>query len=308
MSLDNPPLARTPSEAIPVPNRVGGPGTAAIGGGGTGLRPYRGRVAPSPTGHLHIGHARTFLIAADRARRAGGTLLLRSDDLDAARFHLEFAESMLEDLRWLGITWDGPVVTQSSRMPLYRQALARLHRDGRLYACRRTRREVADAIAAPHEEEPVFPAALRPDPAEPLPPLDTPGVNWRFRVPDGETITFEDGRLGPRSAVAGADFGDFVVWRRDDLPSYQLSCAFDDGDLGITEVVRGEDLVTSTFRQILILRALGHAVPAYYHAPLIVDGEGKRLAKRHDALSLRTLRERGLDPSRLLAIPDDFHP
>ena len=126
-------------------------------------------------------------------------------------------------------------------------------------------------------------------------------MNWRFRVPDGEEISFEDGRLGRQTAAAGRDFGDFLVWRRDDTPSYQLACAVDDADFGITEVVRGEDLIRSTFRQILLLRALGEREPAYFHAPLLRDDQGTRLAKRHDALALRALRAAGRTPDELIA-------
>jgi glutamyl-tRNA synthetase len=266
---------------------------------------YRGRLAPSPTGHLHLGHARTFWLAAMRARAAGGTLLLRNDDLDAIRFRLDFVAAMLEDLRWLGFTWEEPVIAQSQRLPLYRAALARLHAAGAIFPCTRTRRDVLDAIGAPHEggdnDEPIYPPQFRPALDAPLPPLtDTLAVNWRFRVPDGETLTFQDHALGPQTATAGRDFGDFLVWRKDGVPSYQLACAVDDADLRITEVVRGADLVKSTFRQLLLFRALGAPAPEFYHAPLMLDDAGVRLAKRHDALSLRALREQGVTPAQII--------
>ena len=271
------------------------------------LASYFGRLAPSPTGHLHLGHARTFWVAAERARAAGGTLLLRNDDLDAVRFRLDYVAAMLEDLRWLGLTWTEPVINQSERLPLYRAALARLHIVGAIFPCTRTRRDVLDALGAPHEgatpapdDEPVYPPLFRPPADAPLPPLDL-AVNWRLRVPDGETLTFQDAALGPQSAVAGRDFGDFLVWRKDGVPSYQLACAVDDADLQITEVVRGADLVKSTFRQLLLFRALGVAAPQFYHAPLMLDAAGVRLAKRHDALSLRTLREQGVTPAQIIA-------
>jgi glutamyl-tRNA synthetase len=274
--------------------------------------PYRGRLAPSPTGYLHLGHARTFWTAQCRARAAGGALVLRSEDLDAARFSLDFADAMLEDLRWAGFTWDeGPDVggpcapyRQSERLPLYRAALGRLHEAGLIYPCSRSRRDVIEAAGAPHEgagdDEPLYPAAFRPDPARPLPALGArTGANWRLRVPDGEVLGFVDGRLGPQSAVAGRDFGDFPVWRKDDCPTYQLACAVDDAEMGMTEVVRGEDLVRSTFRQLLIYRALGRSPPAFYHCPLMLDAGGVRLAKRHDALSLRAMRARGDSPESI---------
>jgi glutamyl-tRNA synthetase len=275
---------------------------------------YRGRLAPSPTGYLHLGHARTFWIAAQRARAAGGALILRSDDLDAVRFRMDFAHAMIEDLRWLGLSWDeGPDVggphapyNQSQRRPCYRAALEKLHAAGIIFACTRSRRDVIEAAGAPHEggadDEPVYPAEFRPPADARLPPLgDAIAVNWRLRVPEGETLFFEDGCAGPQSAVAGKDFGDFLVWRKDDTPSYQLACAVDDAAMEITEVVRGSDLIQSTFRQMLVYRALGLAAPNFHHCPLLTDARGVRLAKRHDALSLRTLREQGAAPEQILA-------
>ena len=266
---------------------------------------YRGRLAPSPTGLLHLGHARTFWVAAERARAAGGTLLLRNDDLDAIRFRLDFVAAMLEDLHWLGFAWEEPVIAQSARLPRYRAALERLHAAQMIYPCTRSRRDVLDALGAPHEggadDEPVYPPQFRPPAGAPLPPLgEKISVNWRFRVPDGEEIAFTDGRFGPQRAVAGRDFGDFLVWRKDDLPSYQLACAVDDAGMAITEVVRGADLIKSTFRQLLLIRALEHTAPAYCHCPLMLDDRGERLAKRHDALALRTLRAQGITPESIL--------
>ncbi len=279
--------------------------------------PYRGRLAPSPTGYLHLGHARTFWIAAQRARDAGGTLILRNDDLDTARCRPEFVEAMLEDLQWLGFSWaEGPDVggphgpyNQASRKTLYRAALEKLHAAGLIFPCTRSRRDVIEAAGAPHEgtvdDEPVYPLHFRPPPDEPipsLPPRDMPiSVNWRMRVPEGETISFSDGRLGQQSAIAARDFGDFLVWRKDDKPSYQLACAVDDHAMKITEVVRGDDLVRSTFRQLLVYRALGVSAPAFYHCELLQDDDGRRLAKRHAALSLRTLRAQGSPPAQLIA-------
>ncbi len=277
-------------------------------------KPYRGRLAPSPTGYLHLGHARTFWIAAERARAAGGALVLRSDDLDATRFRMDFADAMLEDLRWLGLTWDeGPDVggpcapyRQSERRSIYRAALERLHAARMIFPCARTRRDVVEAAGAPHEgvegDEPVYPVSFRPGPDEPLPPLgEAVGVNWRLRVPDGEELSFNDSGLGVQRAVAGRDFGDFPVWRKDDTPSYQLACAMDDASMGMTEVVRGADLVRSTFRQLLVLRALRMKPPLYHHCALMTDARGVRLAKRNDALSLRALRARGESPKAILA-------
>lgn len=277
-------------------------------------QPYRGRLAPSPTGYLHLGHARTFWIAQERARAHGGVLILRNEDLDASRFRLDFVKAMIEDLRWVGLTWvEGPDIggphapyNQQARRPLYREALTRLHTAGLIFPCTRSRRDVIEAAGAPHEgpdgfaDEPVYPASFRPAPGTPLPSLEDPiATNWRLRVPNGEELRFTDGACGEQRAVAGRDFGDFLVWRKDDVPSYQLACVVDDAAMAITEVVRGADLIRSTFRQLLLYRALGLTAPAFYHCPLMNDEKGERLAKRHDALSLRSLRERGVTPEEI---------
>jgi glutamyl/glutaminyl-tRNA synthetase len=273
---------------------------------------YCGRLAPSPTGLLHLGHARTFAVAAERARAAGGRLLLRNDDLDRARCRADFVQAMLEDLHWLGLRWSGPIVSQSERMARYRAALERLHAAGLVFPCIRSRRYVLEAAGAPHDDggtddEPVYPIRFRPPEGAPVPPLGTAiAINWRMRVPVGEELGFADRRMGPQRAVAGRDFGDFVVWRKDDTPGYQLACAVDDAEMGIIEVVRGADLIRSTFRQMLVLRGLGWTAPAYCHCPLMLDEHGVRLAKRHGGLALRTLRDQGVTPEALLKgfLPD----
>jgi glutamyl-tRNA synthetase len=275
---------------------------------------YRGRLAPSPTGYLHLGHARTFWTAYERARACGGALVLRNEDLDPQRSRAEFVAAMLEDLRWLGIEWqEGPDAggpfgpyTQSERHAIYRDAWARLLAGGWIYPCTCSRRDLARAAGAPHEgahpadDEPHYPGTCRP-PADALPfrAADPRGVNWRFRVPDGEALAFRDLRQGPQAFVAGRDFGDFVVWRRDDVPAYQLAVVADDALMNITEVVRGADLLKSTARQMLLQRALQLSTPAYYHCELVTDESGARLAKRHESLSLRALRAAGLTPARL---------
>ncbi len=267
--------------------------------------PYRGRLAPSPTGFLHRGHARTFWLAQQRA--AGGTLILRNDDLDRARVRPEFVDAMFEDMRWLGLRWsEGPDVggphapyTQSERLSLYRASFERLKAAGFLFPCICSRKDVLTAAGAPHdsEDEPVYPGTCR---ARRDHPLD---VNWRFRVPDGETLVFTDGHFGEQRAIAGVDFGDFLVWRKDDLPSYQLACVVDDALMRITEVVRGADLIASTFRQILLFRALGWTAPAFYHCPLVLDETGKRLAKRDASTTLRGLRAAGWTAGQILREP-----
>jgi glutamyl-tRNA synthetase len=272
----------------------------------TRMKPYRGRIAPTPSGLLHLGHAQTFWIAHQRARLAGGKLVYRTEDLDPQRCKTEFATAALEDLKWLGIDWDeGPdcggdhaPYTQSQRIGRYRELLETLKARGLVYPCRCSRKDVRDAVAAPDEtgDEPIYPGTCLPaiGQASAFDAGGTARVNWRFRVPSAEPITFEDGRLGHQSFTAGSDFGDFVFWRHDDVPSYQLAVVADDHDMGITEVVRGEDLLKCTARQLLIYRALGWEPPTFHHCPLVTGEDGQRLAKRHDSLSLRAMREAGV--------------
>ncbi len=273
--------------------------------------PYRGRLAPSPTGYLHLGHARTFWIAQERARLAGGALLLRVEDLDAARCRLEFVAAMYEDLRWFGFRWDegpdlgGPVspYVQSARVEIYRKAFEQLRETGLIYPCTCSRQDVLRALSAPHagEDGPIYPGNCRPGPPVPSAALRV-GVNWRFRVPVGRVITWQDFHEGPQSTTCGEAFGDFLVWRKDDLPSYQLAVTVDDAAMGITEVVRGADLLTSTARQLLLYESLGATPPAFYHCPLVTDAHGVRLAKRDHATSLRILREGGRSSESLRAL------
>jgi glutamyl/glutaminyl-tRNA synthetase len=295
---------------------------------------YRGRIAPSPTGLLHVGHARTFWAAYTRAREAGGTLVLRNEDLDPQRSKAEFANAMLEDLDWLGIHWhEGPDVggtfgpySQSARREQYFKVWKQLLERGFLYPCTCSRKELSGIAQAPHDhpsrpvrrgplpheggvrlegdEGPMYPGTCRPRGGPDLVQrYDSPaGVNWRFRVPAGEVVAFDDGHFGPQRFVAGEDFGDFPVWRRDDVPAYQLAVVADDNAMQITEVVRGADLLLSTARQILIYRALGWTEPRWYHCPLVLDERGERLAKRHDALAIRTLREQGKTQTEVLGL------
>ena len=268
---------------------------------------YRGRLAPSPTGYLHLGHARTFWTAQQRALDAGGTLILRNEDLDPERSRPHFVEAMIEDLHWLGLEWqEGPDVggplgpyIQSQRVELYRDAWRRLLTEGWLYPCHCSRKDLALAMQAPHDDEGIYPGTCRPASGRIAVADTSSAANWRFRVPEEEVVEFEDGRFGRQRFVAQKDFGDFLVWRRDDLPSYQLAVVADDAAMGITEVVRGADLLKSTARQILLARALGVPSPAWYHCDLLRDEKGERLAKRHDALSLRRLREQGKQPQEL---------
>jgi glutamyl/glutaminyl-tRNA synthetase len=294
-----------------------------------GVSGYRGRLAPSPTGFLHVGHARTFWTAWQRARDARGALVMRMEDLDPDRSRTHFTEAAYDDLRWLGIRWQegpdkggafGPYV-QSKRRNLYLETWRTLHRRGFLFACRCSRKDLASALGAPHElsghstgkaepldDEPVYPGTCRKNfsgtlqlPGPTRREMESPdGAHWRFRVPDGEVIEFDDLNLGRQRFVAGVDFGDFVVWRRDGTPSYQLACVTDDALMKITEVVRGADLLKSTARQILLYRALEIEPPKWFHCRLVLDQYGRRLAKRNDAVSLRALRQRGVTPMNIL--------
>ncbi len=230
---------------------------------------------------------------------------------------------MLEDLRWFGFEWsEGPDVGgpfapyhQSERMNFYRAALEKLRAGNFIYPCTCSRKDIQAATRAPHandDDEPIYPGTCRakkevsgqksevrvPLAGLRLPTLDL-RFSWRFRVPDGETISFMDGNFGEQRFVAGKDFGDFIVWRGDDVPAYQLACVADDAAMQISEVVRGADLLVSTARQILLYRALGLTPPDFFHCALMLDESGQRLAKRYDALSLRKLREQGRTPESL---------
>ena len=361
---------------------------------------YRGRLAPSPTGYLHLGHARTFWMAWQRARAAHGKLIFRNEDLDYQRCKPEFVRAMYEDLHWLGLDWDegfflrpqpdkadqsdrsslnsdvahegvsrsggatdrgseigsfGPY-SQSERRSFYLDAWRKLRDSGLIYPCTCSRKDLERALSAPHEEPTLNTGGAQPPQAAekdlwkaqsemetragvesswlasstdsssqpgaaavqsaaddelPYPgtcrekistakDYDSPdGVSWRFKVPDGEMISFDDGYFGRQEFVAGRDFADFLLWRRDDIPAYQLAVVVDDAAMQITEVVRGADLLKSTARQLLLIRALGYSVPAYFHCPLLRDEKNVRLAKRHDALSLRKLREQGVKAEEL---------
>lgn len=272
---------------------------------------YRGRIAPTPTGYLHLGHARTFWAAMSRAREAGGQLIYRCEDLDPDRCKPIYSRAAMEDLRWFGCSWDeGPDVggsfgpyRQNERLTLFLNTWKRLKETGAIYPCNQSRKDVADATQAPHEGhnfcEPIFPKSLRPSFNAGL-KENLPGkTNWRFRVPNDRVIEFEDNRVGHCSFVGQKDFGDFLVWRKDGFPAYELAVVADDAAMQISEVVRGEDLLLSTARQLLIYEALGLKPPQFYHTPIMYDTEGKRLAKRNGALSLRELRSAGNQPEAL---------
>lgn len=271
---------------------------------------YRGRIAPTPTGQLHLGHARTFWIAMERAREAGGQLIYREEDLDPQRCRSEFAKQAIEDLRWFGCDWDegpdcggtfGPY-RQSERQEHFLKTWQILKDGGFIYPCEKSRRDVANAAQAPHtadDSEPLYPESWRPPLGTGIQATAPGNINWRFRVPDHRSIEFDDCCLGPCAFQTLRDFGDFLVWRKDGVPAYELAVVVDDIGMEISEVVRGEDLLISTARQLLIYEALNYKAPQFYHTPLLCDSSGQRLAKRNQALSLKEMREAGLTPQAL---------
>lgn len=348
---------------------------------------YRGRIAPTPTGLLHLGHAQTFRTAWQRARAAGGCLVYRQEDLDPLRCTAAFAQAAIDDLHRYGLDWDeGPDCTpqgccapycQSQRTRFYRTSLARLIRSGHAYPDTHSRSDLSKALKSglahpcptlfgEQDSEAIFPKKWRPTlhewfanaprrtriaeaieacsqsepataarhdnastiavcsndapataarhndvpatagvsgdvcaahqlrPCNPANIFPSGSVTWRLRVPDGETIRFTDINFGEQSFTAGKDFGDFILWRRDGVPAYELAVVADDIAMGITEVVRGADLLRSTARQLLLYRAFEANPPAFCHCPLVLDPQtGKRLAKRSDSLSLRALLQQG---------------
>ncbi len=258
-----------------------------------------GRYAPSPTGRLHLGNARTALLAWLSVRSVGGRFVMRVEDLDPQRSKPEHERRQLDDLRWLGLDWDeGPDVggahgpyRQSERGELYAAALARLD----VYPCTCTRRELRETASAPHGAEPVYPGTCAAGPSHPERP-----ASLRWRVPAGE-VCFVDRILGRRCQSVRDEVGDFVLRRADGAWAYQLAVVVDDATMQVTEVLRGADLWESTPRQILLQRMLGYATPSYAHVPLVVGPDGEKLNKRHGAPDLSALREADVDPRAVVA-------
>ena len=256
-----------------------------------------GRYAPSPTGRLHLGNARTALLAWLQARSAGGRFVMRIEDIDPQRSKPELEQRQLDDLRWLGLDWDeGPDVggphgpyRQSERTDLYEAALARLE----TYPCTCTRKELRETASAPHGAEPVYPGTCAHGPSHPGRP-----ASLRWRVPSGQ-VCFVDRILGERCQDVREEVGDIVLRRGDGAWAYQLAVVVDDAAMQITEVLRGADLWESTPRQILLQRTLGYPTPGYAHVPLVVGPDGEKLNKRHGAPDLSALREAKVD-SRLV--------
>jgi glutamyl-tRNA synthetase len=266
---------------------------------------FRGRFAPSPTGRIHLGNARSALLGWLQARAAGGRFLLRIEDLDRARCKPQFLDDLYRDLEWLGLDWDEPPLIQSQRDASYREALERLERAGRVYPCFCTRAEIARAASAPHglsEEGPRYPgtcAGLAPEAATERARTRVPAL--RFRAAPGEWC-FEDGLHGRTCQDVAALVGDFVVRRNDGVASYQLAVVVDDAASGITDVLRGDDLLSSTPRQLQLYEALGLEAPRFWHVPLVLGEDGKRLAKREGAFAVAELRERRLPVESVLGL------
>ncbi|HUR55048.1 MAG TPA: tRNA glutamyl-Q(34) synthetase GluQRS [Gemmataceae bacterium] len=261
----------------------------------------RGRLAPSPTGAQHAGNARTYLVAWLSARSRGGSVAVRVEDIDSPRIKPGAAEQALEDLRWLGLDWDGEPAVQTTRLARYEWALESLKRRELVYPCTCTRSDIASAASAPHADQdgPTYPGTCCGRTVGDALSLDRPYA-WRFRVTD--TPAFVDEFAGEVKLDLRTAGGDFVVWKTVGTPAYQLAVVVDDAETGITEVVRGDDLIPSTPRQLLLYRALGFAPPRFAHVPLVVGEDGRRLAKRHGDTRLSALRDAGVSPQSLVGL------
>jgi len=263
-----------------------------------------GRLAPSPTGALHLGHARTFLLAWWHARARGGRVLLRIEDLDKTRLRPGMVEQCLRDLEWLGLDWDGAPLLQSADTGAMTRAVRDLVERGAAYPCTCSRKDIERALSAPHaaEAEPRYPGTCRARWSSPQEAERASGApaGIRLRVPDGE-LELMDGVAGRVRRDVQAEVGDFLLARRDGAFAYQLAVVVDDARTGVDEVLRGDDLLPSAARQAHLQRALGLSAPAWFHVPLVVDEDGTRLAKRRGDLALASLRAAGVDPRALVA-------
>lgn len=289
-------------------------------------RPLRGRLAPSPTGYMHLGNAWAFLLAWLAVRSAGGTLVLRMEDIDPQRSRPAYARALVEDLRWLGLDWDeGPAVDgvipadgsdmteqgpcgpyfQSARTALYDATLDALDRAGLVYPCYCTRKELRQLAGAPHVDDAgaPYPGTCRHLGPEERHRREAQGRRacLRLRCPEGR-FHFQDGLLGGQSFTLEDCGGDFALRRSDGVVAYQLAVALDDALMGITQVVRGRDILMSTPRQLALLRLWGFETPAYAHIPLLLDGRGERLAKRHQSLGVRELRRQGVTAAEIVGV------
>lgn len=282
---------------------------------------FRGvtRLAPSPTGALHLGNARTFLINWALAKQHGWVVRFRMDDLDGPRIKPESVRQAIDTLAWLGMDWQEPILYQAADLNPYHDALMKLYNKGVIYLSFHSRKDIEQALSAPHadDHELRFPLELRPPadqrpPHGPRPDLADPGGDaltqiadgsWRLMAPD-EDIAFDDGVLGPQRVNVQRTVGDFIVARRSRLPAYQLAVVVDDARQGVTDIVRGDDLLTSTARQLLLYRLLELEPPRrHWHLPLVLGEDGRRLAKRHGDTRLHTYQaEHHVDPQRIIGL------
>lgn len=282
-------------------NTPGSTGGVTTAGGGT----VRGRLAPSPTGHMHLGNAWAFMLAWLAARSVGGDVVLRMEDIDPDRAREAYAVGLMCDIEWLGLDWDegpdkgGPhqPYVQSARLDRYAQVLQGLVAAGHVYPCYCTRKELRSLAGAPHPGDAgaAYPGTCRGLSAEERQGREQEGRSASMRVhwPD-VAFRFDDLLHGPQSGGSASSGGDFAVRRSDGVFAYQLAVVVDDIDMGVTQVVRGDDLMCCTPRQLLLYHLLGARPPSYLHVPLLLDAEGQRLAKRHRSLEIRALREAGV--------------
>lgn len=261
--------------------------------------PVVGRLAPSPTGAQHIGNARSYLIAWLSARSRGGTMVLRIEDIDSPRVKSGAAPQACDDLRWLGLDWDKGPVVQTERLNFYQDALRQLQQQELVYPCTCTRSDIERSASAPHleHEGPSYPGTCSHRQSIDAAHLMVPYA-WRFRVP-AKPLEFTDGFRGVTRVDLTEMGGDFVVWKSSATPAYQLAVVVDDAAQGVTEVIRGDDLVPSTPRQLLLYGALGLWPPRFTHVPLVIGADGRRLAKRHGDTRIASLREQGVRPEML---------
>lgn len=264
-----------------------------------------GRYAPSPTGPLHHGNLRTALLAWLQVRLKGGSFLLRIDDLDQARNQAGATERLLDDLQWLGIDWQGEPYFQSRHLAEYEIAFESLKRDNLIFPCRCSRKDIAIAASAPHDSDQVsvYPGTCRPESGVMRPErlsqyaeMKPTEVAWRFQVAD-QIISFTDLLLGKQNINLSTTVGDFVIKRKDGVFAYQLATVVDDALMGITDVLRGDDLLDSTPRQLALADVLGYNRPNYWHVPLMQDASGQRMSKRGESETLESWRKSGKSSS-----------
>jgi glutamyl-tRNA synthetase len=263
-----------------------------------------GRLAPSPTGAQHLGNARTYLIAWLSVRSRKGVVRLRIEDIDSPRIKPGAAQQALDDLHWLGLDWDGEPIVQTDRLSCYESALESLKRQELVYPCTCSRTDIATAASAPHAEHegPVYPGTCSQRQASDAAALLAEGrpFAWRFRV--GGSPAFHDLYAGEQQIDVRQLGGDFVIWKNAGTPAYQLAVVVDDSEMGITEVIRGDDLLTSTPRQLSLYSALNLTPPVFAHVPLVVGEDGRRLAKRHGDTRLSTLRDAGVKAEAVVGL------